>query len=568
MKKTISFILTVCFLAAALFSCADSDVRTDTGTETQITVIDTNAPGDTHEAHAAGEEKTAVPDDLQKGVNTLSVKCDEGTDNCWTFDGKTLKFSGIDSDTVCKISGDFDGNIVIDAGDDFDFELEMNGLTLFCDEKSPIAVLSGSKVTLTAKKDTRNFIYDMRKPAAEGEESLYAVYSACDLTLGGKGELTVISASNDGIRSKDDLTVKNLTLSVACADNALKGNDGVSIEKGELTLIARAGDGIKTSGSDVSPRGRQRGTVSLSGCAVYIFAACDGIDAAYNAEIGEDVVLDVYTDIYSPYSEITSVRENTEEDDAAEENHEKGSYSAKGIKAANEITVTGGKLYIRSYDDSVHAEGEIELENNERASGDVTILGGDIEIRSRDDGIHAGGKLTVLKGKIVIADCYEGIEGGTVLISGGDISVFSRDDGINASDLWNKGVTINGGNIFVFAGDDGIDSNSMVANKGIIFSGGNVTIIADSSAIDSDSGYVFTLGRVLAISGCSDRSLYLSTLCSNLKYVGAWKSLSVKEGQTLAVSVNGHFARAVRMPRDATVVAVYLSSPDAKIYVE
>ena len=47
------------------------------------------------------------------------------------------------------------------------------------------------------------------------------------------------------------------------------------------------------------------------GAAADLYAARDGIDAAYNVEIGEDTVLNIYTDKYSPYSgEVTAVSDD------------------------------------------------------------------------------------------------------------------------------------------------------------------------------------------------------------------------------------------------------------------
>ena len=52
-------------------------------------------------------------------------------------------------------------------------------------------------------------------------------------------------------------------------------------------------------------------SVTLTGCAADLYAACDGIDAAYDVEIGEDTVLNIYTDKYSPYSgEVTAVSDD------------------------------------------------------------------------------------------------------------------------------------------------------------------------------------------------------------------------------------------------------------------
>lgn len=41
--------------------------------------------------------------------------------------------------------------------------------------------------------------------------------------------------------------MKNLTLSVTCADNALKGNDNVDVIGGVITLVAKSGDGVDST---------------------------------------------------------------------------------------------------------------------------------------------------------------------------------------------------------------------------------------------------------------------------------------------------------------------------------
>lgn len=41
--------------------------------------------------------------------------------------------------------------------------------------------------------------------------------------------------------------MKNLTLSVTCADNALKGNDSVDVIGGVITLVAKSGDGVDSN---------------------------------------------------------------------------------------------------------------------------------------------------------------------------------------------------------------------------------------------------------------------------------------------------------------------------------
>ncbi|MCD8372447.1 MAG: carbohydrate-binding domain-containing protein [Clostridia bacterium] len=249
-------------------------------------------------------------DDSSGETSTVSftVTCSEGTADCYTLsdDGATLTFSGIAADSVYSINGEFYGNIVVDAGDDYQFELEMTNFSLTSYSECPLYISSGDKFTLSAKNGTENYIYDLRDEVTEDDDISSSVYSLCDTDVQGKGELYVKSTANNGIHTKDDLSVKNVTLQVECEDNALKGNDSVTIKSGSLTLIARTGDGIKTTNSDISSKGNQRGTVTISGGTVLIYAACDGIDASYDVDINSDnsePVIQIFTDKYSEYSE-------------------------------------------------------------------------------------------------------------------------------------------------------------------------------------------------------------------------------------------------------------------------
>lgn len=242
------------------------------------------------------------------------IKCVSGTPNCYEIKDNVITFKQIANDSVYYISGKFKGNIVIDVGDEYKFDLEFRGFSIIAEKTNPILVLSGNEVTITAKKDYENYIYDEREAIDETDEALYssAIHSQVDLEIAGKGCLNVVSKNNNGIHSKDDLQVKNLTLLVTCKDNALKGNDSVEISNANLTLIASAGDGIKTTNSDISDKGNQRGIVSITGGTCNIYAACDGIDASYDVIIDEETtVLNIYTDKYSNYSEqVTTTNQN------------------------------------------------------------------------------------------------------------------------------------------------------------------------------------------------------------------------------------------------------------------
>ncbi len=621
----------------------------------------------------------------------FTLTYDSGTQNAYTFVDDVLTFTTITEDTVYAISGEFDGSIVIDVGDDYKFDLELRGFTLTSTSMNPITILSGDEISLTAKKNYANYICDKRATIDESDETLYsaAIYSFADLEICGKGSLTVVSENNNGIHTKDDLQVKNLTLSVTCVDNALKGNDSVEITNATTILIAKQGDCIKTTNSHVNEStGNQKGSISIAGGTHTLYAACDGIDAAYNVLIDDSsTVLTIYTDKYSEYSEeITAVSEssyylrytstaykysvkyynddndylwvdvsdsyktvtaannrpgssttyyyytfakksnysklavymyssaqtqgqdtdyyacseyktiNSSYDTVAlsykssslslswtnyttsssnngmgggmqEGNSDKGDHSTKGVKAANEITINAGTIYIQSYDDAIHANNDGgTLENGADPVGNVTINGGDITVYSNDDGIHADGMLTVTDGVISVTNSYEGLEGSVINVQGGNISVISSDDGFNGTSTSGAAITIAGGTIYIYAKGDGIDSNSKTSYGGILFSGGNTVVICNSngnSAIDTESGYTHTGGCVLAImtsGGMTSEATNGNTTGKTTK-----SSISLSSGNYATVTVSSTVVATVKMPCSITAFVVYLGSSSATI---
>lgn len=646
------------------------------------------------------ESTLSFSDDLYAGyfeddIADVTITCISGTPDCYSIDGNVVTFGAVSEDSVYAISGKLKGNIVINTGDSYKFDLEMHGFSLVSKSANPIVVNSGKEVSLTAKKDHDNYIYDMRDAIDENDETLFsgAVYATVDLEIAGKGKLTVVSENNNGIHTKDDLQVKNLTLTVACNDNALKGNDSVSLEACNTELIVTRGDGIKTTNTDVSGKGKQRGTVTITGGTHVIGAACDGIDAAYDLVIDDETTsVTIYTDKYSSASkEVTatdastyylratknnykySVKYYNSETDYVwvnasdsyetvttranrpggggttyyyytfekkadydklmvymykssqkqgqdeeyyassagksvndsydtvavsysssslsiswtnyttassqggwgggpggmqDGNSDKKDYSTKGLKAGNVITVNGGTINIKSYDDAIHAGSGTTLDNGADPLGSVIVNGGTLTLYSNDDGIHADGVLTIIGGKISIENSYEGLEGTQVLLSGGDVSILSKDDGINGTATSGTAVEISGGTLYIYCTGDGIDSNSRASYSGIVFSGGSTVVISNSSmnsAIDTESGYAYSGGTVVAIMprGMANEA----THCSDFSSVGTYEKMSLSSGQTLTAQIAGATV-SVKMPCSISGYVILLGDKSASVSVD
>lgn len=529
---------------------------------------DENRPGEniTNDDSSYGEDLEdlgAMDGYFEEERKDISVRCIEGTSGAYKLDGNVLRFTTLSSDSVYAVSGKLSGSIIIDIGDSYKLELELSGLSLVSSETSPITVISGNKVTIQAKKGTENFIYDTRATVSADDTNSHsgAIFSVVDLEISGKGKLSLVSENNSGIHSKKDLKVQNLNLTISSADTTLKGNDSLTLEDATSTIISTMGDCLKTTNSDISNKGNQRGNISITGGSYEIYAACDGIDAAYNTEIADGTSVKIYTDKYSNYS-----KEGTVAGGFNDGNGDKGDRSTKGIKAANEIIINGGSISIKAYDDAIHSSNDATLENGESPKGDLTINGGNLTIYSNDNGLYADGTLAMNGGCVSVINSYEGVEGYTVKLLGGSLRIVSRDDGINASATTGTSITIGGGELYVCAGGDGIDSNSRTSYSGIAFNGGRSIIISTSSgnsAIDSEQGYSYSGGSVVAImprGGMSGES----THCQNFQSIGKKTELSLTKGQCVSIKI-GSDKLTLNMPASLSALVITLGDSGASV---
>ena len=536
--------------------------NSETGTQEEVADL-----GDDSKTFGESLDDLGAYDGYFEGESKdIVVECVSGTNKAYKLEGTTLTFTAIGEKTVYSISGTFRGNIVIDVGDSYKFDLELHGLSLVCNSTNPIIIKSGDEVAIKAKKDTKNYIYDMRSTIDSTDETLYsgAIHSDVDLEIGGKGELTVVSENNNGIHSKDDLQVKNLTLLVACIDNALKGNDGVEIEAGNTTLIASGGDCIKTTNSDVSEKGNQRGSISIIGGTHTLYAACDGIDAAYNVSIDDSTtVLNIYTDKYSNYSK--EVTANSSDTNYIRFTSNKYYYSVKyynsdtdyvWVNAEYHSKVSGSRTtyYYYSYPKmSDYAKQQFFIYDSADKQG------------QEDDCLTKSDYLTPNSGSdtFALTQSYNGLsyqwtnyttkvqEGGfgggpggfggmgdgntdkgdhstkgikaanEIVINNGTVNIKAYDDAIHAnndttlengaSPLGN--VTVNGGNITAYSNDDGLHADGVLAISAGTVSVTNAYEGLEGTQVNISGGYVSisskddginattTSGTAIAISG-------------------------------------------------------------------
>ena len=585
-------ILTMCLMTAG---CARNSTSTTTasGGETTITSGITKEDTDVTHADDAENYRVSITSDF-----TVTSDTSDGV----TQSGSVYTITKAGEYTVAGLLSE--GQLIVDAGDEDEITIVLNGTSITCSSGSPIYVKNASEVKIKSEENTFNEVIDKRAEATDDssdDAGNAAIYATCDLKLVGKGALVVTGNYNNGIQSKDDLSIKNVIVKVTAVNNAIKGNDAVDIESGNIIAISAKGDGIKTSNSSISNKGKQKGIVTITGGNIDIYAACDGIDAAYGVDISGDGNLNIYTDTYSEYSEEvtssgsssgTSTSRDSSANKTASANtvsyvaasdtianapggfggnkaggdrpgmpgdfNESGnssgqSYSTKGIKAESEINISGFTINVCSTDDGIHANSDSGvLETGEDGKGTIVINGGTITISSGDDGMHADKQLDVNDGYINIVTSYEGLEAMTINLNGGKIYVYATDDGINACTGDGKTspiINVTGGYIDVTtaSGDtDGIDSNgNYVQTGGMVLVKGGSSSGNVSGSIDVDGTVTITGGTCVALGGICEtpvNSVNAYVLSSVSFSSGSYSLKDASGNEVISFTVDGSFS--------------------------
>ena len=585
-------ILTMCLMTAG---CARNSTSTTTASGGETTITSGITKEDTDVTHADDAENYRVS---ITGNFTVTSDTSDGV----TQSGSVYTITKAGEYTVAGLLSE--GQLIVDAGDEDEVTIVLNGTSITCSSGSPIYVKNASEVKIKSEENSFNEVIDKRAEATEDssdDAGNAAIYATCDLKLVGKGALVVTGNYNNGIQSKDDLSIKNVIVKVTAVNNAVKGNDAVDIESGNIIAISAKGDGIKTSNSSISNKGKQKGIVTITGGNIDIYAACDGIDAAYGVDISGDGNLNIYTDTYSEYSEEvtssgsssgTSTSRDSSANKTASANtvsyvaasdtianapggfggnkaggdrpgmpgdfNESGnssgqSYSTKGIKAESEINISGFTINVCSTDDGIHANSDSGvLETGEDGKGTIVINGGTITISSGDDGMHADKQLDVNDGYINIVTSYEGLEAMTINLNGGKIYVYATDDGINACTGDGKTspiINVTGGYIDVTtaSGDtDGIDSNgNYVQTGGMVLVKGGSSSGNVSGSIDVDGTVTITGGTCVALGGICEtpvNSVNAYVLSSVSFSSGSYSLKDASGNEVISFTVDGSFS--------------------------
>ena len=516
MKNKIRF-CGIALTAVIGFSMAACNMGIDDTSKPDITRPDTSKPDtsnpDTLEPNIVADYPE--PELPQVDDNDLIGNADTaGADAVIILKRTTAEFTGtnvniVQSDlygTIVEISksgtyviqGTLEQGFVAVSKKDLNVTLVLNGVNIFCKNYAAITCLKKSNVTIVLAENSANYLTDGGEGAdADGkygygydsdEAPNAALLIRKDLTIKGPGKLIVKGGANNGIGSRANLKIEGGDITVTGKNNAIKGNDSITVTGGTFNLNSW-GDGIKTDEDSVA---EGLANINITGGDFTITAVNDAVET----EAG-----------------LTITGANFKIKSGGGSSVAATTASAKGLKAGTDLVINSGTFNIDSNDDSIHS------------NGTVTINGGTFNLASGDDGIHADTRLTVNGGTINISKCYEGLESYDIDLNGGFVKIKASDDGINIAggkdasasaanrpgqggfrpgqpggggqQAINGTLTITGGEYYVESAGDGLDSNGSIVMKG-----GTVVVCGPTAdpevPIDYDGTFVMTGGTLVA----------------------------------------------------------------------
>lgn len=485
-----------------------------------------------------------------------------------------------------------DGQIIVDTADESKVTLVFNGASLSCTHGPAIYVKSApKKVVIFTAENSVNILSDGVGYVIPDEEQVEGeiypnacIYSCEDLELNGGGELHIKGNADKGINTKDDLKIQSGTVTVTSVGAGIRANDSLEMSGGTVTVNA-GGDGVKTANTEATGKGY----LTVTDGALYITAKGDGLSAATDLTVsgGNMVLTTTDTDGVvlkefegNPTSGSMGGGFGRPGGMMGESSADKAAISAKGLKAAGNLTVSGGKITIVAQDDGMHSDTNVHISN------------GMIHIRAADDGIHAEKELTVSGGVLTVAQSFEGLEALHINVLGGTNRITASDDGANATNGMGGGFGGPGGtppggfpggrprsgntettstdtpllnfaggyNVFD-AGGDGIDSNG-----NIVITGGTVIVYGPTDngngPIDSgDGNYSVTVSGGMLLAVGSSGMAESAENGGQAVLAASWRSTGLSAGEIVGIAdKDGNVIAAFQLPK--AISSIVFSSAD------
>ena len=355
----------------------------------------------------------------EKTVITIQNDTVSINGNGATADGKTItineagtyQFSGKLSEGQIKLKTEGNVNFIFD-----NFSLsnskvapivgETGNLNIYLNENTENTV-SDQRAANTEEEDNSGVSANAQSTEISSNESTKtdtseeaydaAIYSENDITISGKGKLTVEGGYEDAIHSKTNLTIENGTYTITASHHGLNAKKLLTVKDGSFD-ITTVEDALHSKG-DVTV---EKGTIDIN-------AGDDALHADNTLTVKDGTI---------------NIKNSNE--------------GLEGIT----VNVEGGDIAISSTDDGINAAGESE--DGSSVNYAINISGGKIKIVPGGDGIDSNGDLNVSGGTIIVDGPsnggnapidYDGtatVTGDTILASGNS-GMFQGFNGNNST---------------------------------------------------------------------------------------------------------------------------------------
>ena len=405
-KKKQWLISTTLFISLGLAACGSQSVLSQADANTQTTTkTSTNSTAATTETSTYFEasDLTATYDESKASKISL-----QGTTATVSGDGVTVNGSTVEitkagtyivEGTATKVQ------LKVAAGKEDEVQIVFKNAKLKNTE-APLLVDTAKKVILTLADGTKNEVADESTSTVKG-----AIYSDSDLTINGKGSLTVNGNASNAIKSKDGIRIVDATVTTTAKKHGVAANDFVNVTGATLNLSADE-DGIHSDNEDDV----LLGNVYLTNTNITVNAGDDGINASNTMLIDEGATIDVQK-------------------------------SVEGLEARL-IHQVGGTITVKSSDDGLNAK-DWTLESSEAqrpAQQTKTVKAEAANAKNLD---QAGDVKIVIDGGTLTVDAEgDGLDAnGSIEINGGTVVVNGPTSGANAALDYDNNAKLNGGTV-------------------------------------------------------------------------------------------------------------------------
>lgn len=307
----------------------------------------------------------------------------------------------ISSAGVYVISGSAkETTVIVDAADEDKVQLVLDGLTITNTDFPCIYVRSADKVFITTT-DSTNTLKVTGSFISDGDTNTDAViFSKDDLVLNGVGSL-IISSTDNGISSKDDLKITGGTVSINCTSDALEANDSIRIADGNITIVTKK-DGLHAEYDEDN----SVGYIYIGGGSLNITASDDAIHATTVVQIdGGEIKLTAREGIEGTYVQINGGTINISATDDGINAGRKSTAYAVTIEINSGYTTirmgsgdtdavdSNGNIYVNGGTIDITAQSSFDYDGTAKYSGGTIIVNGVTTntITNQMMGGHGGG---------------------------------------------------------------------------------------------------------------------------------------------------------------------------------